>query len=246
MKYGIQMYSLRDITPTNMAGALRAVAEMGYSFVEFAGFFGVPANEMKAMLDEYGLTCSSTHSGLGGIITPEAFAASVEYHHTIGCSNYIIPGHDLSSQEKLDDFIKAVNDLQPKLAAEGITLGYHNHSHEFIANRDGTLIHQQLEDKTDIRFQIDTYWAFNAKTDPVQVITRLKDRIDLIHLKDGNEKGEGFSLGSGCAPVADVRSKAIELGFTMVVESETCNPTGVEEVKRCIDYLKTLDAADGR
>ena len=29
MKYGIQMYSLRDITGSDMKGALRAVAEMG-------------------------------------------------------------------------------------------------------------------------------------------------------------------------------------------------------------------------
>ena len=38
-----------------MDGALKALAEMGYKFVEFAGFFGIPADEIKAMLDKYGL-----------------------------------------------------------------------------------------------------------------------------------------------------------------------------------------------
>ena len=54
MEYGIQMYSVRDITEKNMDGALKALAEMGYKFVEFAGFFGIPADEIKAMLDKYG------------------------------------------------------------------------------------------------------------------------------------------------------------------------------------------------
>ena len=36
--------------------------------------------------------------------------------------------------------------------------------------------------------------------------------------------------------------KAIEMGIRMVVESETLQPDGLSEVKRCIDYLKTLDA----
>ena len=64
MKYGIQMYSLRDITPSDLDGALKAVADMGYEMVEFAGFFGHSAEDVKAMLDKYGLVCSGTHSGL--------------------------------------------------------------------------------------------------------------------------------------------------------------------------------------
>ena len=35
-EYGIQMYSVRDITEKDMPGALRALAEMGYKNVEFA------------------------------------------------------------------------------------------------------------------------------------------------------------------------------------------------------------------
>ena len=49
-----------------------------------------------------------------------------------------------------------------------------------------------------------------------------------------------MSLGSGEAPVEAVVNKAIELGFGIVVESETQKPDGISEVKRCIDYLKSL------
>ena len=38
-EYGLQMYSLRDITKDNLKDSLRQVAEMGYKYVEFAGLF---------------------------------------------------------------------------------------------------------------------------------------------------------------------------------------------------------------
>ena len=53
------------------------------------------------------------------------------------------------------------------------------------------------------------------------------------------------SLGQGIAPVAEVRKAALELGLDMVVESEGLEPTGMEEVKRCIDFLKAEDEKDG-
>lgn len=53
MEYGLQMYSVRDITKTDLEGAMKAVAEMGYTYVEFAGFFGHSAEEVKGWLDKY-------------------------------------------------------------------------------------------------------------------------------------------------------------------------------------------------
>ena len=239
MEYGIQMYSLRDITGQDLDGALGAVAEMGYKTVEFAGFFGHSAEEVRDMLAKYNLKCSGTHSGLGELLND--FEGTVKYHKTIGNHNYIIPGHDLSTKEKLDTFIAQANELAPKLRAEGIELGYHNHSHEFYDMPEGYQIHKELEERADVFFELDTYWAYVAKKDPVAEMERLKSRLRVIHLKDGDINGHGVSLGSGTAPVAAVREKAIELGVGIVVESEGCDPTGCEEVQRCIDYLHSLD-----
>ena len=219
MEYGIQMYSLRDITDKDLDGALRAVAEMGYKTVEFAGFFGHSAEEVRAMLDKYGLVCSGNH-------------------------NYIIPGHDLSTKAKLDEFIAQCNEIAPKLREKGIELGYHNHSHEFIPTAEGYEIHKELEERCDVFFELDTYWSFVAKRDPVSEMERLKSRLRCIHLKDGSPDGKGCSLGQGAAPVKAVRKKAIELGVGIVVESEGLDPTGKEEVERCINFLKACDAED--
>ena len=239
MEYGIQMYSLRDITGSDMKGALRAVAEMGYKTVEFAGFFGIEAKEIKAMLDEYGLRCVSTHTGVEEI--KNNYADTLHYMETIGNRDLIIPYYKPENQAGVDELVSMINELEPKLKKDGFTLAYHNHSHEFIPNSDGSMIHQQLEDKTNVLFEIDTYWAFNANIDPIAILDRLKNRITHIHLKDGIENGQGRSLGSGIAPVAAVRDFAIKNNFKIVVESETCSPTGIEEAKRCIDYLHSLE-----
>ena len=239
MKYGLQMYSVRDITKDDLPGAVAKVAQMGYKLIEFAGFFGHTAEEVNKMLSDNGVTVSGTHTGLAELLND--YEGTVAFHKAIKNPIYIIPGHDLSTKEKLDQFIEDVNRLQPMLKAEGIEMGFHNHSGEFKPNMDGIIVHTELEKRADIFFEIDTYWAFVAGLDPIATIERLGDRVKCIHLKDGTPEGRGYSLGLGSAPVAAVRAKAIELGLGIVVESEGCEPTGKEEVERCINYLKSLD-----
>lgn len=238
MEYGVQMYSLRDITGEDLEGALRAVAGMGYKTVEFAGFFGHGAGEVRGMLDRFGLRVIGTHSDWSDL--RDDYAGTVRFHKELGNSRFIIPGADLGTKKKLDDFIDFVNEVSPKLRKDGIELGYHNHAHEFRSEEFGYLIHKELEERADLFFEIDTYWAFVAKQDPVALLDRLKGRVRMIHLKDGTPDGNGLALGEGSAPVAAVVKKAVEQGLDIVVESEGCKPTGKEEVKRCIDYLKTL------
>jgi len=239
MDYGLQLYSVRDVTGTDLEGTLKKVAEIGYRYVEFAGFFGHSAEEVKAMLDRYGLIVSGTHSGLGDLDAD--FAGTVKYHKTIGNTNYIVPGAPTWTAAELDETIEKLNKYQPMLEAEGIRLAYHNHDGEFKPNADGQIPHEEMERRTNIDFQIDTFWAFVAGKDPVEVITRLKDRVHVIHLKDGLRNGQGYALGEGEAPVVAVREKAMELGMHMVVESETLQPDGISEVTRCINYLKSLE-----
>jgi sugar phosphate isomerase/epimerase len=236
MEYGIQMYSIRDFAEKDLDAALGAVAEIGYKYVEFAGFFGHTAAEVKAMLDKYGLKVSGTHTQLAEL--ENDFDATVRFHKEIGNTNIIVPGYDLFSKEKLDAFIEKCNMIAPALAKEGIRFGFHNHSGEF-APVDGLIPEIELENRTDIMLELDTYWAFNAGEDPIVWMKRLhsEGKLRVIHLKDGFKGGRGVALGEGEAPVAAVRALAEELGVTIVVESEGLNPTGREEVARCFKYL---------
>lgn len=248
MNYGLQLYSVRDFAKENYEDTLRQVAEMGYTMVEPAGFFDHTAEEIAAMMKKYGLTVCSTHTGLDKLL--QDLDGQIAYHKTIGCYDIIIPSGRFSTKEETAVLVENINRIQSVLEREGMRLHYHNHSKEFRPNADGQIVQQILAEQTNVLFEIDTFWAFNAGLRAIDVLEQYKDRIRCIHLKDGipqdwsnpESTAAGKSLGSGKAPVEEVRRKAMELGLTMVVESEGLDPTGPEEVRRCIEYLKTLEA----
>lgn len=252
MKYGLQLYSVRDAASVNFEDTLRRVAEMGYNMVETAGFYGLPANEVKAMLDHYGLEVCSTHTSFKEVF--HDFYRTLEYHKSIGCKNIILPSAPTATREDIDYTVANINRLLPLIEEEGMKLHYHNHSREFMPNSDGLIAEEELAKRTAVLFELDTFWVFNAGLDPVATMEKYRDRSLLIHLKDGIEqdwsnpdsRAKGRSTGSGHAPVAAVRAKAIEMGLGIVIESEGLDPTGPEEAKRCIDFLRSLDAKDGK
>lgn len=239
MEYGLQMYSVRDMTKDDLPGALAKVAKIGYKLIEFAGFFGHTAEKVNAMLADNDVKISGTHTGLGELLTN--YEETLAFHKAIHNPIYIIPGHDLSTKEKLDQFIEDVNRLQPMLRAEGIEMGFHNHSGEFLPNQDGIVVYDELVARTNLLLEIDTYWAYAAGRDPVALMEQHKDRLRFIHIKDGYANGEGMPLGRGTAPVSAVYAKAREMGVPMVVESETLTPDGLTEAQICFDYLKAQE-----
>ena len=56
---GIQLYGVRKAMEADFEGTLKAVADMGYEYVEFAGYYGHTADEIKELLDKYGQTDDS-------------------------------------------------------------------------------------------------------------------------------------------------------------------------------------------
>lgn len=238
MDVGIQLYSVRDITEKNLELALEQIAKQGYKSVEFAGFFGHSADEVKGWLDKYNLRASGTHTPLDPIV--KDYDAIVAYHKAIGTTNIIIPGHDLSTNASLDAFIESVAVLIPKLKKDGITLHYHNHDFEFRPNNDGVIPYDELLTRTELFMELDTYWCFVGGRDPIATLESLKGRSTVLHIKDGMGDHEGKPLGQGVAPVAKVWAKGKELGIYPVVESETLKPDGLTEAAVCIEYLRTL------
>ena len=239
-EYGIQLYSVRDIAKTSLENALEKVAALGYKYVEFAGFYGHSAEEVKAMLEKYNLVISGTHSGWGEL-RPTQIAETLAYHKAIGNPYYNVPNADLSTLEKIEEFCAVMNFAQPILAAENIKLAFHNHSTEFRMMPWGSTIHAEIERRTNIDFELDTFWLFNAQVDPIATMEKLKDRVHVIHIKDGFAGGKGIPLGEGEAPVQAVREKAVEMGLTIIVESETLTPSGIDEAERCIKYLRSIE-----
>ena len=248
-EYGLQLYSLRDLSATDLRAALRQTADMGYRYVEFAGFFGHDARQVRQWLKEYDLLCSGTHTGMD-LIRPDRIDETIEYHLQIDCRHLIVPSADWSSASHMRANIASLQRAQETLAAAGIRLGYHNHSGEFLPTPYGKIVMDELLAETTVDLEIDTFWAYNAGIDPVSFLDAHKARVRVLHLKDGipcapskrtfadwSSGVVGKSLGEGNAPVLAIRDWAVANGVLLVVESERLNPTGVDEAARCIAFL---------
>lgn len=239
-EYGLQLYSVRDYAEKSYRDMVLSVAYLGYRTIETAGFFGLSAEEVRAIIDEAGVKLIGTHSSLNDL-TEDKIGETIKYHNAIGNKRYIVPGFDHSSREKLDAAIAVFNYAYPILGEAGISLLFHNHSSEFLTTYDGKTVMEILMESTPIDFEIDTYWSWNAGVDNMTYLRENASRIPMIHLKDGALGGEGFALGEGDVPLTDIIALARELNMDIVVESETLKPTGIEEVTRCADYLKSLE-----
>lgn len=241
MKYGLQLYSVRDMTENDLYGALKEVAALGYENVEFAGFFGHSGEEVAGWLAQLGLRASGTHTGLDAL--ENDFDAIVALHKAIGCDLAIVPWADAKTPAEADELIRRMKEMQSRLAAEGMRLGYHNHAHEFKTIEGTPSLMERFANDTTILLQLDTFWVYAAGEDAVGWMERMAKvgRLPVIHIKDGFADGEGVPLGRGTAPVADVYAKAVELNVPMVVESETLTPSGMDEARVCIEYLHTQE-----
>lgn len=239
MEYGIQLYSVKDFMAQDVDSAIKQVAEMGYTMVEPAGFFEKTAEEFKGICDKYGVKICSTHTSHWKILNG-GYKEWLPYHNTLDCPVYISPGGAYSTNEELDKLIGFFNDLAPLVKEYGMEFMYHNHSAEFLPNKDGVFPHLEMQKRTDIRFQIDVYWVYRAGLNPLYILEQLGERVGMIHLKDGTME-HGTPLGQGDVDIPAVVKWATAHNVKMVVENEPTPDRQMIEAKECIDYLKSLE-----
>lgn len=186
-KVGLQLYSVRDKMEADMEQTLKAVKEMGYDYVEFAGYFGKSAEEVKALLDKYELECPSVHQGYEVFI--EKPEDNVKYLKTIGAKYCAVPWMGMEKQKGNPDFEKAVEEIKnvaKLLKDNGIQMLYHNHDFEFEKFEDKYLFDWLYETVglDLLKPEIDTCWVKYAGEDPCAYLEKYNDYIDVVHLKD--------------------------------------------------------------
>lgn len=270
IKIGLQLYSVRENMAENMEDTIRQVAEMGYDCVEFAGYFGHTAEEVKAMCDKYGLEIPTVHQGYTVFIdNPEE---SVNYLKTLGVKYSAIPA--VTADDWRDNYDKLIEDFKKvsKLLKEnGIQLLYHNHDFEFEVKHGDKFVFDALFDDLNsdiICPELDTCWVHYAGNDPVAYINKFGDIEEVLHLKDfeckklgagpvyalidnsGNEtKGSyednGFEfrpVGYGRQDVKAIMEAAENTKIQYVIVEQDGHPerTPLEDAKISIDYLRSL------
>ena len=92
MPIGLELYSVRDDLQKDLTGTVRAVAKMGYQCVEFYAPYmhwtPQQAKDMRALMDDLGIRCYSTHNGPNSFVG-DGLAKATELNQIIG-SKYIV------------------------------------------------------------------------------------------------------------------------------------------------------------
>lgn len=184
----LQLYTVRELTVKDFAGTLGKVAKMGYDAVEFAGYGGIAAEDMKKLLGDLGLVCAGTHEGYERLDTK--LGEVIEYNHTIGNEWLVCPSMPKEWSEKGAEGFKAfagrLNVIGGKAREAGMRLCYHNHSFEF-KKADGKYLLDILLAAADpglVDAEVDVYWVKHGGEDPVAFMTRHPGRCPLLHMKD--------------------------------------------------------------
>lgn len=251
---GIVSYTYRDNFQKDVPATLDIIKSNGITDIEFSNLFKKTAEELRSLLDQRGLHCSSFGVGYDDLVNHTAEVA--QHAKTLGASYVRVAGIPHKGAFTLEEARKATEDFNRcgKLLKEQYGLGfiYHNHGFEFQPYEKGTL-YDLIVKETDpkfVSFELDILWAFFPGQDPAGLLNKYGRRYKALHLKDlragitgdlsGGTSGENdVILGTGQIDIPAVLKAARKAGVKhYYIEDESSK--SLTQVPQSIAYLKSL------
>jgi sugar phosphate isomerase/epimerase len=221
----IQLFTLRDQLAIDLEGTLQALADIGYTRVEHAGFVGRTVTEFKAALDAAGLRATSGHVLIPQPFDPAAWSASLADAKVLGSTFIVNPffGIDFATGEVTRTtapwraFARDLNRAGRMARDAGLKLGYHNHNWEFfrLTDNPSRTAYDVLTDSTDpdlVHLEMDLFWVTRGARDPVDLIRQNRGRVLQFHVKDMNQAGSFEDPGQGLIDFARIFRHSGEAG----------------------------------
>ncbi|MDB4918915.1 sugar phosphate isomerase/epimerase [Mucilaginibacter sp.] len=253
-KPGVVSYTYRKYFEKDVPSTLDMIKANGFTDIEFSNLFGKTAPELRVLLDERGLKCSSFGVGYEDFINKttqvaqNAKALGADYVRVAG-----IPHKGTftpeEAQRAIDDFNRTGKLLKEQY---GLSFVYHNHGFEFEPYKTGTLFDLLVEQTNPeyVSFELDVLWAFFPGQDPAKLLYKYPGRFKLMHLKDlkkgvkgdlsgGTSQDNDVALGTGQMDIPAILKAAKKAGIQhYYIEDESNNI--IEQVPASIAYLKSL------
>jgi sugar phosphate isomerase/epimerase len=267
-RWGVQLYTVRDLMRTRPRETLAEIARIGYQEVEV---LSRSLEQIAPILRDLGLSAPAGHfeaplvTGNWGIWKPllgdpepgydwEAAVEQARRHrlHYMVIA-YLLPGErgDLDFYRRFAD---QMNGAGETCRAAGIHLCYHNHAFEFEP-MEGTTPMEVLMDRFDpelVGLELDVFWVSVAGHDPSGFLRKHSGRVPLIHLKD---RAPGVSqvhtesvprtafreVGSGTLDIIGILKSADDAGVRhFIVEQDHCPGNPLDSLRRSYGYLAGL------
>ena len=251
---GLQLYSVRDTIGKNLAGTIAAVGQMGYKFVEAAGYgdgkvYGMDPIEFKNLCETNGLKFLGAHTGQD-VPTKEKWDETMAWwdvciaaHKSAGVKWIVQPWMGSTAYESLDglkSYCEYFNAVGEKCNAAGIRFGYHNHDKEFSTELEGKPVYDwmlELTDPAKVMFQMDLYWTVVGGKLPTEYFEKYPGRFELWHIKDKEELGTSGMMDFASI-FAEKEISGVKYG---IVEVEEYNFPPLESCAKSLEFLKAAD-----
>lgn len=254
--FGMVSYSFRNSFANNVAATLDTVKSLGITNIEFSNLFGKTALELKKLLDERGMICTSYGVSYDDIMNKTAEVANNA--KTLGADFVRVAWvpHDKNKGFTPEDAKKTVEDFNKVggiLKNEyGLTFCYHNHGYEFTPFENGTFYDYIVANTKPqyVSFELDILWAFHPGVDPVSLLEKYPNRYKLMHVKDlkkgvkgdfsgGTAVDNDVALGTGQINIPNILKAAKNSSIQYYyIEDESTNVS--VQVPISLKYLKNL------
>ena len=170
--------------------------------------YGLSPEDFKAKIEAAGLKVLSSHTGRnlnGEELKTRDFSNALKWwdecisaHKRAGFKYIVIPSigipKTLKDAQTICDFF---NEIGRRAKAEGIGVGFHNHTAEF-QKIEGKVFFDYILENTNPEYfflQMDVYWATRAGASPVEYFKKYPKRFRLLHIKDYAEIGQSGMVG---------------------------------------------------
>ncbi len=247
-------YTYRHSFQKDVAATLDTIKRLGVTNMEFSNLFGRTAADIKKLMDERGMRCTSFGVSYNDLVNKTSEVG--QNAKTLGASFVRVAWIPHEGPFTLDMAKKAIEDFNTagKVLKEsfGLMFCYHNHGYEFAPYEKGTYFDYIVANTNPayVNFELDILWAFHPGADPAALLKKYPQRFKLMHVKDlrkgvvgdfsgGTSVENDVALGTGQIDVAGVikaaKKSAIE-HYYIEDESSSVNV----QVPQSLKFLKGL------
>jgi len=185
---GMVSYTYRQSLQKDMATTLDSLKAMKVYDMEFSSLFGKKAVDIRKLLDERGMYCSSFGvSYSDALMKADEVAANAKALGAKFVRVAWIPHDGAFTKELADKTIADFSQIGQNLKENyGLEFCYHNHGFEFAPYEGGTFF-DYIAKNTDskfVNFEMDILWTFFPGIDPAKLLEQYPNRFKLMHVKD--------------------------------------------------------------
>jgi sugar phosphate isomerase/epimerase len=196
MPIGCQTWPVREMIAKDFPGTIKQLSQAGFQTIElcspvgyadsgFAGLAKYKGSELRRILGDEGLTCTSSHFGIQELRDNQE--GRIAWAKDVGLTQMMVPSLDGPKKPTMEDVKRAAdeyNKMGERAAAAGIQQGLHNEDFELTmvdGKRTYDLLFGLLDPKlVKFQFQVST---ISDGYDAAEYFTKYPGRFNSMHVQ---------------------------------------------------------------